>query len=286
MIIVSCSDDRTIRLWDAISGALLKTIEGHTHFVRSVVFSPNGTTLASGSHDKTVRTWNVTTGEVVQVFNGHMKMVLTVAYSSDGDKIASGSLDRTVRLWDSQTGEALKVLEGHTTAVLSVAFCPRRLILASISSDDTMCLWDTDAGQMLHKISMPQERLLVDYRLDFTPSGTIITATDGLTVFAWKFTPGKVPKSVKESSSAVYPTALAFSPDGAVLALGGADHNVHLLDATTLIPASDKMNAFLLASLPRNAYSPAHSFLLQDHPREVVLAFLTGNKVPPGASSS
>jgi len=95
-----------------------------------------------------------------------------------------------------------------------------------------MCLWDTDAGQMLHKISVPQERLLVDYRLDFTPSGTIIAATDGLSLFAWTFTPGKVPKSVKESSSAVYPTALAFSPDGAVLALGGADHNVHMLDAT------------------------------------------------------
>jgi len=166
-----------------------------------------------------------------------------------------------------------------------VAFCPRRLILASISSDDTMCLWDTDAGQMLHKISVPQERLLVDYRLDFTPSGTIITATDGLTVFAWTFTSGKVPKSVKESSSAVYPTALAFSPDGAVLALGGADHSVHLLDATTLIPASEKMKAFLLASLPRNAYSPAHSFLLQDQPRDLRKVRVFYGE-PPGASSS
>ena len=55
--LASGSLDNTIRLWDAASGALLRTLEGHTHHVLSVVFSPDGRLLASGSEDNTVKIW-------------------------------------------------------------------------------------------------------------------------------------------------------------------------------------------------------------------------------------
>ena len=57
--LASGSDDETIRLWDAASGALLRTLAGHTDWVLSVAFSPDGRALASGSWDGTVRLWGV-----------------------------------------------------------------------------------------------------------------------------------------------------------------------------------------------------------------------------------
>ena len=58
----SASDDKTVMLWDAGSGALRQTLMGHKGWVRAVAFSPDGTTLASASHDKTVKLWDIRSG--------------------------------------------------------------------------------------------------------------------------------------------------------------------------------------------------------------------------------
>jgi WD40 repeat protein len=52
--IVSGSTDKTLRLWDAVSGAHLNTLKGHSDQVRSVTFSPDGTQIVSGSFDNTL----------------------------------------------------------------------------------------------------------------------------------------------------------------------------------------------------------------------------------------
>jgi len=120
--VVSGSSDRTVRLWDAVTGALLQTLEGHTGWVRSVAFSRDGKQVVSGSSDRTVRLWDAVTGALLQTLEGHTGWVRSVAFSPDGRQIVSGSGDRTVRLWDAVTGALLEILEGHTNWVSSVAF--------------------------------------------------------------------------------------------------------------------------------------------------------------------
>src|SRR5437764_9162895 len=68
-LLASASDDRTVRLWDAGSGALLQTLEGHKNWVRAVAFSPDGKLLASTSGDRTVRLWDAGSGALLQTLN-------------------------------------------------------------------------------------------------------------------------------------------------------------------------------------------------------------------------
>ncbi len=77
----------------------LRTLEGHTGWVLSVAFSPDGALLASGSNDNTVRLWRVSDGAQLRTLEGHTDEVRSVAFSPDGRLLASGSRDGTVRLW-------------------------------------------------------------------------------------------------------------------------------------------------------------------------------------------
>jgi WD40 repeat protein len=122
--VVSSSSDRTIRLWDAATGAALQTLEGHTDYISSVAFSPDGKQVVSGSDDRTVQLWDAATGAALRTLEGHTSYITSVAFSPDGKQVVSGSGDQTVRLWDAATGAALQTLKGYTSSVTSVAFLP------------------------------------------------------------------------------------------------------------------------------------------------------------------
>jgi len=72
-----------VQLWDAATGALLQTLEGHTENVTSVAFSPDGKQVVSGSGDQTVRLWDAATGALLQTLEGHTDWVRSVAFSPD-----------------------------------------------------------------------------------------------------------------------------------------------------------------------------------------------------------
>jgi WD40 repeat protein len=127
-LVASASSDRTVRLWDAKTGAARRTLEGHSDSVKAVAFSPDGQLVASASYDRTVRLWDAKTGAVRRTLEGHSNWVNAVVFSPDGQLVASASRDRTVRLWDAKTGAAQRRLNVDTI-VRSPSFfsCGRHL---------------------------------------------------------------------------------------------------------------------------------------------------------------
>ncbi|KAH2954577.1 hypothetical protein KXV49_000475 [Aspergillus fumigatus] len=95
--------------------AELQTLEGHSSWVSSVAFSPDGQRIVSGSDDNTIKLWDAQTGSELRSLEGHSDWVHSVAFSPDGQRIVIyGS---KIRLWDAQTGSELQSLQSHSDYV-------------------------------------------------------------------------------------------------------------------------------------------------------------------------
>ena len=108
---VACSIG--IWMYDAEMDKALDLLTGHTNWVSSVAFSPDGSLLASGSDDKTVRVWDVSTSTELWTRHEHNGRTTDVVFSPDGKTLASASEDYTIRLWDVRTGTHLRKLTGR-----------------------------------------------------------------------------------------------------------------------------------------------------------------------------
>ena len=143
-MLASCSMDGTIVLWDVPSRKtpagrhgdrplhlLRRVLAGHQAGVRSICWSPDGRTLASGSDDWTVKLWNASSGRCRATLEGHAFDVFAVCFSPDGRMLASASRGGELKLWDVETQRGLADLETEYTSVFSVCFSPDGLRLAT-----------------------------------------------------------------------------------------------------------------------------------------------------------
>jgi WD40 repeat protein len=101
------SYDDTLQLYDVASGQKVGTFLGHTNWVLSVAFSPDGKQILSGSADKTVKLWDVASGREIKTFLGHTGFVESVVFINDGKQALSGSDDGIVKLWDISNGKEI-----------------------------------------------------------------------------------------------------------------------------------------------------------------------------------
>src|SRR5262249_30790407 len=114
--VLSGSWDNTLKLWDAASGALLRTFAGHSGWVSSVAFSPDGRLVLSGSWDKTLKLWNVASGAQLRTLKGKSDEVRSVAFSPDGRQVLAGG-NKTLKLWDAASGQVLRTMAEQLNSV-------------------------------------------------------------------------------------------------------------------------------------------------------------------------
>ncbi|CAN9182999.1 unnamed protein product [Alternaria alternata] len=209
--------------------ACLQTLEGHSGGVTSVVFSPDGQTVASGSYDETVKLWDASTGALRSTLEGHLDVVTSVVFSPDGQTVASGSDDKTVKLWDASTGAVRSTLEGHLDVVTSVVFSPDGQTVASGSDDATVKLWDASTGAVRSTL---EGHLDVVTSVVFSPDGqTVASGSYDETVKLWDASTGALRSTLEGHLDGV--GSVVFSPDGQTVASGSDDKTVKLWDAST-----------------------------------------------------
>jgi WD40 repeat protein len=128
--------------------AVVRELRGHTHQVRTLVYSPDGHWLASGGDDRNVWIWDADTGAPLRCLTGHQETIRSLAFSCDSRWLASGSEDATVRVWNVSSGQQRLTLTGHSAKVVSVAFSPdaRRIISNGYREQR---VWDAESGACL-----------------------------------------------------------------------------------------------------------------------------------------
>jgi WD40 repeat protein len=96
--------DHTAKVWDLRKRAVVFTLEGHTDWVTSASFSPDGLRIVTASRDKTAKVWDAVSGALVLSLEGHTESVESVSFSPDGSRIVTaGGRDKTARIWNASS---------------------------------------------------------------------------------------------------------------------------------------------------------------------------------------
>ena len=227
-----------VRLWDARTGKLLGRPETFADGVRSIAFSPDGSTLV-WTEGPVIRSWDVGTGlRRWPYFGGHSRNVNSIAFSPDGATLASGSRDGSIGLWDVYVRENKQLFYAHEGGVTSVAFSPDGFTLASGGRDKTVRLWDARTGEHIRALTGQMDEIIT---VAFSHDGELLAScSSGLepwsdnsdhTIRVWDARTGDYLHTLEGHSDGV--SSMAFFPGVPILASGSYDNTIRIWDART-----------------------------------------------------
>lgn len=220
-LMISASEDATVKVWDFETGDYERTLKGHTDIVQDVAFDAGGKLLASCSADMSVKLWDFQTYECLKTLHGHDHNVSSVAFMPSGDYLVSSSRDKTIKMWEVSTGYCVKTYSGHREWVRMVRVLCDGSLLASCSNDQTVRVWATETKEC--KVELREHDHVVEC-LAWAPEAATGAINDAAHA---------ANEANKKSSSAGLATSSASQHAGPFLASGSRDKSIKVWDVPT-----------------------------------------------------
>jgi WD40 repeat protein len=216
--------DESTYLWRVSDRRRIGPLDQSESIMKSLAFSPDGTTIAGVTHRGTVTIWDAATRRVkvgLPDGNGFRNVV----FSPDGKLLANPGLGGDLRLSDAATGRTVRTITDATGS--DVAFSPDGKTLAVPDSDGThsLRLYDVATGRSTIAFDRAEGDLVAD--VIYSPDGkTIASWGHGNVIRLWDVASGRIRANLIGHSGQI--TAVAYSPDGKKIASGSQDKTIRI----------------------------------------------------------
>jgi eukaryotic-like serine/threonine-protein kinase len=241
-LVTTAEHDPQAKLWDARSGALLASLDGHRGEVTSVRFDAASTRVVTASADHSARLWDAKTGELLGSLD-HPDAVQTAAFSADGARVVTSNDDHGVSIWNATSGALVAKFE-RSLEEYPVRLSKDGTRILTASMHGTTRIKRVDTGQTLVELAGNTDPI---HAAAFSEDGErVVTAGIDGTATVWSARTGKLVASLEGTTAHVL--GGWFSADGARVITVSVDNTAKLWDATTgeLLAAYDGHEAEIL----------------------------------------
>jgi WD40 repeat protein len=190
-LIITAGNNNIPRLWDAKTGAVIRTFPGSERASNSAAFSPDGSSLITVTGDGT-HIWAIKTGALRATISGyHGGAGDSAAFNQDGSRV----VDTDGRVWDTRTGAHVATLsgrqQGFRSALWSAEFSPDGSRIVTASDDKTAQIWDAETGSLLATLAGHEDRVM---QAAFSPDGRRVVSISEDTARVWQLDPAVLMK--------------------------------------------------------------------------------------------
>lgn len=148
-LIVAGDHKGKIHVWDAATGGIRGTLDGHRMGITQLDVSPDGHRILSASIDKTMRLWDLRTMKQASGHAEHDGQIYAAAFSPDGKTAISGGRYGYLILWDLATFKPIRTIKAHDKIIWDARFSPDGRYALTASSDERVRVWHLGTGDRI-----------------------------------------------------------------------------------------------------------------------------------------
>lgn len=227
--IATGDDDKAIRIWDILTGKLIRTLYIHVNICNSICYSPDAKRIATGN-GTFVKVWDAFTGNLIMILKRLTQRgiyITSIHYSYDNKEIAAGYNDGKIKIWDVLTGYPLRSFDGISNIDRVCYSYDNRQILSV--ENNAIKVWEASTGNLIYTLIDVIHKSAICYSPD---NQKIVTGNIHGDIKIWDANNGQLLCTlIGLSKRIIY--SVCYTPDNQKIIIGSEDGIITIYDAST-----------------------------------------------------